>query len=203
MPRSKKEIENTKNEETKSSNLPKRMGKHSTTSVIKKREIGIDEVKLEKIEEEIKKQTTIPEKRQNKINKRIFINILIAEIIIIYFIFIIMGYMKLEANTYLVDLRVFSMITIGITIIIFERAYKKDSDELAIYGIESLILSICTLMTMFIINSYKAKYIYIINSISMLFGVYYVGKSIFIYCKMRKKALKRVSDIHKIGRIKE
>ena len=183
--------------------MPRTKKNVEDTSMVKKQEVEIDEVKLEKIEEEIKKQTTIPEERQNKINKRILINILLAELIIIYFIFIIMGYMKLEFNTYVADLRVFSMITIGITIIIFEKAYKKDSDELAIYGIESLALAISTLMTMFILNSYEAKYIYIINSISMLFAIYYVGKAIFIYCKMRKKALKRVSDIHKIGRIKE
>ena len=88
------------------------------------------------------------------------------------------------------------------TIVIFEIAYKKDSGELAIYGIESLILSICTLLTIFIRMNYNNKFSYIINTIAMLFAIYYVGKSIIIYVKMRKKALKRASDIDKIRRVK-
>ena len=36
----------------------------------------------------------------------------------------------------------------------------------------------------------------------MLFAIYYVTKSIVIYVKMRKKALKRASDIDKIRRVK-
>ena len=122
--------------------------------------------------------------------------------IVIYFIFINLGFINLESSKFLKDLQVFSIIAIGITIIIFETAYKKDSGELAIYGIEFLILSICTLLTIFIGINYNNKFSYIINIIAILFAIYYVGKSIIIYIKLRKKALKRVSDINKIGRVK-
>ena len=127
---------------------------------------------------------------------------MIAIVVIIYFIFVNLGYYNIEPLKYLKDLQVFSIVTIGITIIIFERAYKKDSGELTIYGIESLIVSICTLMTIYIGMHYKDKFTYIINAIAMLFGVYYVAKSIVIYVKMKRKALKQTSDIHKIGRVK-
>ena len=90
------------------------------------------------------------------------------------------------------------MLSITITIIIFEKAYKKDSLDITIYGIEALAFSICTLMTIYIGINYHNKYTYIINIIAMLFAIYYIIKSIIIYIKMKKKALKKVSDIHKI-----
>lgn len=168
-----------------------------------KQETAISEVKLEEIEEEIKKQTTISDDKKKKIYKRIFKNIIAAIIVIIYFIFINLGYSKLNPEIYLIDQQVFSLINLGITIIIFEKAYKKDDGEIAVFGIEALALSICTLMTTLIVTKYNEKYTYAITTISMIFAIYYVAKSIVLYCKMKNKALKRTSDIHKIGRIKE
>lgn len=215
MPKKKKEKEEVeeskkiieeKSDNKKEKNIQEKKevkeNKEKKEALIKKEDTIIDEKKMEEIGEEIRKQTTISKKRQNKISTKIFKNIVAASIIITYFIFINLGYTNLEPQTYLVDLQVFSMIAIGITILFFEQAYKKDSDELALFGIEILILSICTLMTLYIGTNYKEKYTYIINLISMLFAIYYVAKSIVIYCKMRRKALKRVSDINKIGRIK-
>ena len=168
-----------------------------------KQENEISEVKLEKIEEEIKKQKTISSGKKKKIYNRVFKNIIVAIIVIIYFILINLGYTKLAPEIYLVDQQVFSLITLGIAIIIFESAYKKDNGEMAIFGIEALVLSICTLMTTYIVDNHSDKYMYATATISMLFSIYYVAKSIVIYCKMKNKALKRASDIHKIGRIKE
>ena len=120
--------------------------------------------------------------------------------IVVYFIFINLGFNNIEESTYLTDLKVFGAVAIGITIILFEKAYKKDSGELTIYGIEMLIIAICTLLTNYIYKFHYSKYMYIITSIAMLFAVYYVGKSIVIYVKMKNKALKKASDIHKIVR---
>lgn len=190
----------TKNEEgpkvEKNSEIKSSKGKE----LIAKKEITLDEEKLEKIKKEINKQTKMPEEQKKKINKKIFQNIAIAIGIIIYFIFINLGFHNIEENTYLTDLNVFSAVTIGITIILFEKAYKKDSGEVAIYGIEMLILSVSTLLTNYIYKIHNYKFVYIITSIAMLFAIYYVGKSIVIYVKMKNKALKKASDIHKIVR---
>lgn len=204
--KSKQKKETTKKDETKKKeeNKSRKEVKKETKKelIVKENPKELDEVKLEKIEEEIKKQTTIPDEKKLKINKRIFQNIILALVIVLYFTFINLGFYNIEPSKFLKDLQVFSIITIGITIIIFEKAYKKDSSELAIYGIESLILSICTLLTIFIGINYNNKFPYIINTIAMLFAIYYVGKSIIIYIKLRRKALKRVSDIDKIRRVK-
>ena len=176
LPKNKKEIKDIED------NIQKADEK---TDMIKQEEVALDDVKLEKIEEEIKKQTTIPQERKNKISRRIFKNLLIAIAIVVYFIFINMGYKKLDLSTYLTDLKVFSGITLGIAIVLFEIAYKNDRDETALNGIEILVLAIFTLLTLFILDRNEKKYTYIINIISMLFAIYYVGKSIVIYCKIR------------------
>lgn len=189
-------------------NLEKKSEKTETISnknkeekkLVVKKDISIDEEKLETIEKEINKQTKIPNEKKKKINKKIFQNIVMAIGIIIYFIFINLGFSNIEKNTYLTDLKVFSVVTIGITIILFEKAYKKDSGEITICGIEMLIISICTLLTSYVYKIYNKKFIYIFTSVAMLFAVYYVGKSIVIYVKMKNKALKKASDIHKIVR---
>ena len=168
--------------------------------LVVKKDISIDDEKLEKIQKEINKQTKLSKDEKKKINKRIFQNIVMAIGIVVYFIFINLGFNNIEESTYLTDLKVFGAVTIGITIILFEKAYKKDSGELTIYGIEMLIIAICTLLTNYIYKFYYSKYMYIITSIAMLFAVYYVGKSIVIYVKMKNKALKKASDIHKIVR---
>lgn len=168
--------------------------------LVVKKDISIDDEKLEKIQKEINKQTKLSKDEKKKINKKIFQNIVMAIGIVVYFIFINLGFNNIEESTYLTDLKVFGAVAIGITIILFEKAYKKDSGELTIYGIEMLIIAICTLLTNYIYKFHYSKYMYIITSIAMLFAVYYVGKSIVIYVKMKNKALKKASDIHKIVR---
>ena len=168
--------------------------------LVVKKDISIDDEKLEKIQKEINKQTKLSKDEKKKINKKIFQNIVMAIGIVVYFIFINLGFNNIEESTYLTDLKVFGAVAIGITIILFEKAYKKDSGELTIYGIEMLIIAICTLLTNYIYKFHYSKYIYIITSIAMLFAVYYVGKSIVIYVKMKNRALKKASDIHKIVR---
>lgn len=190
----------TKNEEEPKVEKNNEIKSNKGKELIAKKEITLDEEKLEKIKKEINKQTKMPKEQKKKINKKIFQNIAIAIGIIIYFIFINLGFHNIEENTYLTDLNVFSAVTIGITIILFEKAYKKDSGEVAIYGIEMLLLSVSTLLTNYIYKIYNSKFVYIIASIAMLFAIYYVGKSIVIYVKMKNKALKKASDIHKIVR---
>lgn len=170
--------------------------------VVKKdaKETVINPEELEKIEEEIKKQKTIPEETSKKINSIIFKNIILAIGIILFFIFINLGYNNIASSIYLIDLKVFSVVILGIAILTFEKAYKKDSGEYTIYGIEILVLAIFTLLLNYIYSTYNSKFIYIVNTISMIFAIYYVMKSIIIYKKMRNKALKKVSDIRKIIR---
>ena len=100
----------------------------------------------------------------------------------------------------MIDLQVFSGVTLGIAIIIFEKAYKNDSSEYAIHGIETLFLAIVTLISIYVLSKYEEKFVAIIAFVCYMFAIYYVGKSIVIYLKMRQKALKRTNDIRKIAK---
>ena len=161
----------------------------------------LNELQLEKIEKEIKTQSLITEEKKNKIHKKIFQNILIAIGIVLYFIFINLGFTNISPETFSKDLQVFSIISIIFTIVLMEKAYKKDNNELTIHTIETLVFSICTLLTIYIRNYYSDKFMWIINTISILFAIYYVGKCIIIDYKMTKKAKKRARE--KIKLLKE
>lgn len=163
---------------------------------VKKTELNKE--KMEKIENEINKQTKLPEETKRKINAKVFKNIVAAIIVVLYFIFINLGYKNIEADIYLTDLKVFSAVAIGITIVLFEKAYKKDSDEIAKSGIEMLVISIATFLTIYVYKIYNSKFIYIMASMGMLFAIYYVAKSIKIYVKMKKTALEKANDVRKI-----
>lgn len=177
--------------------------KNEPKALIAKKEIEIDQEKLQKIEEEIKKQTTITEQKKSKIHKKIGQNMLLGIGIICYFLFLNLGFHNIKAEIFLKDLQVFSLIAIGTTIVVFEKAYKKEKGEIAIYGIELLIVSICTLISIYVKTNEQEKFTYLINGSSIVFAIYYIVKCSIIYRTMRKKALKRTSDIHKIGRVKE
>ena len=100
---------------------------------------------IEKIEKEINEKTKLPYEIKEKIKKEVFTNIAIASIIILYFIFIVLGSAGSIKNVRAIDLNIFSILFLGIAIIIFEISYRKDDGKLAMYGIESLVVAIFTL----------------------------------------------------------
>ena len=68
-----------------------------------------------------------------------------------------------------------------------ERAYKKDSGKLCAFGIETLFLAIATMGLLYVNIEIQNIFLPIAASISMLFAIYYVAKSIYLYSKMKKK----------------
>ena len=100
----------------------------------------------------------MPKEKKKGIYKRAFENILVAVIVILYFLMMILGYINIPEDAYIKDLKVFSLATIAITIVLFEIAYNKDSGKIAIHGIETLLLSILTLVSMYIYILHRTKY---------------------------------------------
>lgn len=146
----------------------------------------------------IKEKKKLPEEQLNKLNNRIFKNMLLAIAIIVYLLLLNIGSLNIETPTYIMDLKVFSLLLIATTIIIFEISYKKDSGILCIYGIEILVLAILTLglPTLYIIQ--KENYSFIITGAILTFTLYYMIKSYLIYRKQKKVHVKKVSDINEI-----
>ena len=164
---------------------------------------ALEQKQLEAIENERKKQKTISKVRKEKIDKNILENLCFGIAFLLYFIFLNLGAMHIRPEVYLVDLKVFSLVSIAITIGTYERAYHKDSGRIAIHGIELMVLSIITLIALYIQQTYPAILTDILNAVAVLYAVYFVMKSIIVHLEMKKVALKRASDIRKITHIEE
>lgn len=191
-----------RNREVSKSSQNEEENKSLKVSKNQENRISTEVKELETIEKEIKKQTIIPKEKMNKIYAKVFENILYAMVILLYFILINIGSTSIRQDIFITDLKVFSITSIIVTICVFEYAYKKESGKYTIHGIELLILSICTLLSIRIYTIYNRKFISAIASIALLFAIYYVGKSIIIYVKEKKKAKKITNDIFKISKKK-
>lgn len=154
--------------------------------------------KIKQLEKELKENRKLSKEEINKINKKIFENIIIAIVIMLYFYFINLGYLNIDEKSFQMDLKVFSISLILITIILFEISYKKDNGNIAIHGIEMLFLSVVTLLSIYANSFFSTQFSLIIATMSFIFAIYYVGKSIVIYLKMSNKYYKKNSDISEI-----
>lgn len=153
---------------------------------------------INKIEEEINKKIILPDDLKEKLKKNVFTNIIIAISMIIYFTFLIVGSKETLKIVQPVHFNIFSILLLGITICLFEIAYKKDNVSLAIYGIETLMVSILTLFFPYIIfelDEFSKKYYMIVSA---YIAIYYIIKSICIVGKTKKIHIKQSSDIKEI-----
>ena len=134
----------------------------------------------------------------NNYKKKVLINLVVLIIFVLYFyllncIFINFGKEKfIDIHMYI------SMSVLFCSIIIFEIAYKKDSGKLTIYGIETLILSINTLISLNMINKFHISFSQYINISCIVYLLYYVFKFIIQYTINRREYLKSLSDIKEI-----
>lgn len=187
-----------KKEKDKEKEAKPKKDKEVRTNKVNKKVEKQENKELKKIEEEIKKQKKLPKEIAEKVNKKIYGNILIAIIMVIYLIFINLGYTNINQIAFITDLQVFSIALMVTTIIIFEKAYKKDSGKLTINGIEVLSLAILTMFLPRIYNRHKYLFVEIVGVASIVYVVYYFVKCIIIYAKTRKKI--RKSDAKKISK---
>ena len=91
-----------------------------------------------------------------------------------------------------------SILFLLISIVIIEISYKKEDDNILIYGLEFLVLAIFTLLIKHIpklLNCNTQTYILVG---SYLFAIYYMLKSTVLYTIERQQDLKKFSDIKEI-----
>lgn len=144
-------------------------------------------IQIKEIKKEIQKKKVLPKEKREKIYGSLFRNIAVAGVIILYFIFLNLGKLNIKPDVYVTDLKVFSMCILATAIAIIENAYKKDSGELALYGVETIVLALSTVALIYVELMLSSKYVFIVTAMSYLFAIYYVIKSIVIYIKKRKK----------------
>lgn len=155
------------------------------------------EKNIKKIKEK-EKQSNKQREIRSITNKRIQSNIIIAIILMLYFLVLSLTYQNLGEVIVLQALEVLSMIYLFIGIFVMERAYKKDSGELGIYSIEILVIAAHTLSIQYVVTKYDFSLPLYVTVSSYIFAIYYVFKSIIIYTKQRRKYLDTFSDIPEI-----
>ena len=157
------------------------------------REESITNVDIQEIEkavkEEKKAKKTIPEEEQKKMNGEVFKNIAIAIGVVVFLNFIILGFINIEPEVFIVDLKVFALSILAVAIGIFEYAYKKDSGKIALYGIETLVLSLCMLGFIYLDIMQNSKFVIITILTTYIIAIYYTVKSLIIYKRMKKQYL--------------
>ncbi len=153
---------------------------------------------VKKIEKEIMNKKDIPVGEENRLNKKVFENLLIAIAIMIFLYFIGLGSLNIESSIFIKDLKVFSIALIVFTIILFEYSYKKENANVCIHGIEMFFLAIVVLLFTCIYTLYFKDFTLINTFVSYVFAIYYTGKSMIIYRKMKKEYIARQSDIEEI-----
>ena len=139
------------------------------------------------------------EKENNKIiNRKVFENIVIAVILILYFIIINFLYNEIQLEKIILILKISAITYMCLSIILFEIAYRKDSGKLALNAIEALVVSGHTLSVTYVISLKNIEFCNYILISSYIISIYYVMKDIIIYTKEKKKYLESLSDIKDI-----
>lgn len=148
--------------------------------------------------QEIREKKKVPKEVKEKMNQVVFKNVALGIMVVLFFIFVNLGYYNITKNVFIVDVKVFSMCLIVITIILFEKAYEKDSSELAVYGIEILIVALSTLFMQYVYFYQDDTFIKLYMLIPLIFALYYVIKSTILAAKIQDTYRKNISDVKEI-----
>lgn len=135
--------------------------------------------------------------------KKIYLNIIKAILVVIYFLTLNLVSEKISALYLERGIEICTMIFLFLAIFIFELAYKKDDDDLVVQGVEVLVLSAYTLTSQYITKRFNLNFkIYSLAS-SYIIAIYFVVKCIWYYTKGRKEIADDLSDIKEIVKEKE
>lgn len=152
------------------------------------------------LEEKIEKsKNRIPDESLNKI----FYNVLLAIIVMLYFFIINIAYNRMPIIRLEKDISIFSGIFLVLGIFFLERAYKTDNSKKVITAIEFFILSAHSLSIMHIIKKYGFDFQIYLTASAYTFSIYYTLKSIIIYVRAKKQILDDLSDVKEIVKKEE
>lgn len=149
---------------------------------------------------ELSTKIKLPKSEKLKIYKKMFYNLLLALGVLIYFIFLDLGYLKLEADVLKNDLKVFAVILLGFTIYFIEKAYHTSKGTYAVHAAELMILSIITLYMPYVYFYHNKIAQFIFSTSAVYLAIYYIIKCIIMYFLYKKRYITNASDISEIVR---
>ena len=133
-----------------------------------------------------------------KIIKAIFNNV-INSICVVALCFLLNIVYVLGLNEVLEKcIEISTIILLFIAIYFFEKAFKNDKEIIFLYGIETLLLSFLIMSIKYITKKFNINFMAYSCTISYLYSIYYIMKSIIIYTKEKIKIKKSYCDIPEI-----
>ena len=156
------------------------------------------EQKTDNIIEEIKKKKKTPKEVKEKMIQTVFKNLSLGIIILLYFTFVNLGYHNITKDVFIAVIRVFSMCLVIVAVLLFEKSYRKNIAEIAIYGIEMLFVALATLFIQYIYFYQTETIIRLYMLIPLAFAIYYVLKSIILATKIKLANKNNISDVKEI-----
>jgi len=154
--------------------------------------------KTTKMVEEITIKRKMTEDVKAKLKKRILHNWIFAIIMLVCISVINVSYIVAKQEVIITLIKVFSMILIFFTIVIFELAYRKDSGKMAIVGIEFLVYSIMILYVSFFYRNMQKTISLPYFYIPLICIIYYIGKTIILYKRTQNEYQNNLSDVKEI-----
>lgn len=161
--------------------------KGDNKSLTNQDEVKIDKDKLKTIAKEIENNKKKLQSKNKLTYKIVLKNIIIAIIAIIYFMLLLLGSNRIPEIEFLNDMKTFIVFQTIATLVLFELAYKKDSDELALHGIEMLGFDTTTVILYHLNSRGNPKFNIVIAIICSIICAYYIIKSLIVFFKKNKK----------------
>lgn len=157
-----------------------------------------DKSNIKKIEKEIEEKKKIPRNIKEKVSAKIFENVVILAIIMIYLISLNFGMNNIPTENYIMDLKVFSIMLLIITIFFFEIGYKKDNGSIWLHGVEIMVIGVFTLYLIYLYSIYYSSYGFLILYAACLYLVYYIIKILVERKMIKKDYMNSLTDINEI-----
>ena len=161
------------------------------------------------MEKEIQKEKELENKRKlskevkDYINKKVFTNLDFSILYMMLMISINILYLNIDLPEFITGVKLFSVLSIVVTVAVFEAAYRKENIEIMFYGIELLIFSIIVMYIPYIYIYLEDKIRQIFMLTPVFFAIYYVEKSIFITLKLSIDYRNNISDVKEIVKDEE
>lgn len=146
------------------------------------------------IESEFESKQKMPIEIKKATLKSIIQNlIMVLVILVLLTVICFMGENNIKDN-FSIHLKVISTILVGISIILFEIAYRKEKANTCFWAIELLVLGMIIMFVPYLTQYAKN----IVLGIAIGFGIYYLVKLIAIIIKKYKEFLNEKSDVKEI-----
>lgn len=153
---------------------------------------------------EIEEKRKLPLYVKEDIIQSVFYTLIVAIILVVYFLSINIMYYSIDGNKFEEYLKFYALGIIIATITLFEIAYRKNSKKIMVIGIELFICGVLTLYIPYIFlhtSKHLRMVIMIVPVITIL--IYYFIKSMFIVKANKDEYINTLSDVKDIVPDKE